>query len=749
MGPSAQRRRVALAVSFVLAVSIALGPAFSAIPAAASTCTNCTPVGIGNSNYNVYPFQASGAAYPATSLTVGVQINTTMSASGYFTGETEGCTTDDQWTYQNNFFDPSGEFIQEVLAVGLTQSTPSCWTVEWGPPGTTQVYNYMAVEVPAVYTPDFQTAGNTLNFVVAGTPGANGEVYVTAFDLYLNGQMVGTLNPSQMLNYSTGQLLNGADGPVFYTTSTGQNFDIVGPGGGQDIVFSSGSGTMSYCGAAPNSPPELGGLIGSQTGTVENSNIFYGNVTASGASCSQAPSSYSQFFNVLPSAGSSGPSQPSNGTPGCNYGAASSGVDIFFPTCSGRVTATSLTITGNDSLPAGNYATGQPGQALGFPCNNGNTANPPGCPAEPQLNFLQAWVSGYNSGSGTFQVQMTMSDLTGLATVPPPGQGQLWSFQWTYAGTTYFAQMDEWLTNEVSASSPALNSGPFQLPGITFWYGTVTESAVNTGTPAGGLQFSNYNHLGTISGSYTAQAPGTITLTIPTSDVGNPTAGSEFTNVMATTAQVYGTYDTATASYFGMQLLNNPDTVYAPLPYSLGAPLLPMGYVQVAVLAAGQTPGASTSWSPAAFVNYPTTNDWSATIGLSGSAAGTYEVYAREFNSFTGSAGPSTTTEFTYAPNVILSLSPTSGTVAPGKSTSTVATVGGGVQTVYLTVGTLPSGVSVSWKANPVASSAVGVKDTITFYASRSATKGTHDVTVTAIGSDGSTTSTTYVLNVS
>ena len=66
--------------------------------------------------------------------------------------------------------------------------------------------------------------------------------------------------------------------------------------------------------------------------------------------------------------------------------------------------------------------------------------------------------------------------------------------------------------------------------------------------------------------------------------MGNPVKGSVFTNVGATTAQVYGTYDNTTGSYLGLQLLNNPDTVYATLPYSLGAPLLPNGYVQIAVL---------------------------------------------------------------------------------------------------------------------------------------------------------------------
>jgi hypothetical protein len=742
-GRGRQTRPAALFLLLIIGASSAL--AVIPLAAGAQTCTNCTPVGFGNSNYNLYPYAASGSQYPPASLDVGVLINSTFSATGYFTGATEGCTADGQWTYQNNFFDPSGEFIQEVLAIGLTSATPSCFTVEWGPAGTTQVYNYMAVELPSVYTPDLQSAGNRLDFVVQGVSGTlpSGEVNVTAFDLYLNSQLVGTLTPSQMLNYSTGQPLNGADGPVFYTAATGQNFDIVGPGGGQAIIFTSGSGTISYCGTVPNSPPELGGLVGSQGGTVEDSNLFYGNVTASSAACSEAPSAYSQYFNVLPEPGSNGPTPPT-GTAGCDQGAASSGVEIFYPTCTTAASSPSLSVTGNDSLSPGNYAVGFPGQALGFPCNNGNTANPPGCPSEPQLNFLRAWVDGFNPSAGTFQVHMTTSDLSDLTTAPPPGQGQLWSFQWTYGGRTYFAQMDEWITDAVAAPG----SGPFQAPGITFWYGTVNLTEINTGTPAGGLQYANYNYIGTLSGSYTPAAPGTITLTVPVADVGNPVAGSVFTGVTATTAQVYGTYDPTTASYFGLQLINNPDTVYAALPYTLGTPLLPIGYVQVAVLQGTQTPGAGTNWQTATLENYPNTNDWQATVSLASSPGGDYTVYAREVNNYTGSAGPSSSTSFQYAPTVAIGLNPASGSIKKGTTSSTVATISGGVQTVYLSIGTLPAGVSVSMGANPVTSYMAGLKDVITFHVSGAAKKGSYTVVITAIGSDGSKADATYTLSV-
>ena len=48
-----------------------------------------------------------------------------------------------------------------------------------------------------------------------------------------------------------------------------------------------------------------------------------------------------------------------------------------------------------------------------------------------------------------------------------------------------------------------------------------------------------------------------------------------------------------------------------------------------------------------------------------------------------------------------MSLSATSETVVKGRSLSTVATINGGIQTVYLTVGRLRGGVSISWSANP------------------------------------------------
>jgi hypothetical protein len=738
-----------------IVISISLLLVFSAFGflARPSNAQASTPVGFANSNYNFYAYQSSSTSYPTARFDTTVNIQSSLSATGYFTGATEGCSANDLWTYQNNFFDSSGEFIQEVLAVGLTQNTPSCFTIEWGPPGTTQVYNYEATMIPATYTPDFENAGNSLDFSIQGAAGQlpNNEINITSFNLLLNGAQVAILTPSQMLNYSTGQLLNGADGPVFYGPNTTQNFNIVGPGDGQTIVFSSGAGTISYCGSVPNNPPELGGLGGFAFGggtTVESSNLFYGIPTATTGSCNYAPTAYSQYFNILPTNSSSSGSGGGGSSSGvCDQGASSSGVNINSPPCNTTTSSSSIAVSGNDSLPPGNYAVGQPGQALGFPCNNGNTANPPGCPAEPQLNILSSWISNYNPTMGAFQVNLNMSDLTGLALVSPPAQGQYWSVQWTYDGTTYFAQMDEWLTNVENVTATGI-TGPMQVSGISFWYGTVSLTEINSGTPAGGLLYTAYNYEGQLSGSYTQSAPGEITMTVPVSDVGSPSAGSTFSNLLATTGQVEAIYANYSSSTNGLQVISSPDTIYATAAYKLGAPLLPDGYVQVTLLPSADQPSSSTTWTTATLVNYPDTNNWQTTLSLSSLTAGTYTIYAREVNNYTGLAGSNTATQFTYAPTVSMSLSPSSATIVHGSKVSTVATITGGVQTVYITVGTLPSGVSVSFSTNPVTNSYSGVKSTITFYTTPKTPQGTYDIPITAIGSDGYSSTATYILTV-
>lgn len=637
-----------IVISFLISVgglTLVAGQHFQVSAAESTPCALCTNMGVlGNSNYNVFPFQAQAASYPTVRFDTTVSITQTMNASDYFTGELEGCTADDSFTYQNNIFDnPSGEGIQEVLAVGLTPTTPSCWNIEWDPAGQTQVYVYQAAMLLPSYTPLFEQAGNSLDFVVSGTSGqlTNGEINITSFSLLLNGIQIADIQPSQMicgaLNPSppctVGQPVGNSLGPIFYTNATAQNMDIVGPGEGQTVLFTSGAGTISYCGTAPQSPPQLGGPASSGTSTVESSNLFYGNVTATSTSCSNAPTAYSQWFNYIPTTPQTNPTTGS-----------SSALKITSPKKDATVSGSTLAVTGTDTLLPGNYATGPAGAALGFPCSNGNTANPPGCPHESQLNLLQGWVGNYNQQQGTFDIHMEISSLANLATVGAPAQGQYWSFQWTYGGTEYFAMMSEWLTNN-TATVPGISvAGPFQASGISFWYGNVTVNE----TPGDALFYDNYNFMGSASGNYTATAPGHITITLPTSAVGNPALGSIFTGMEAITGQVFGPGVLQNTTYNGLEILSNPDAIYAALPYSLGQPRLPGGYVQVAILPLGHAPGPKTVWITAALVSYPSKH-WEAVFNLSGLKPGTYVVYARQFSYFTQTASPTKKVIFTYS----------------------------------------------------------------------------------------------------
>jgi hypothetical protein len=80
------------------ALLIATGGLLIVHPAMAQTAQ--APVGVANSNFDFYPYQGSGASYPSARFDTTVNIQTTLSATGYFTGATEGCSADDLWTYQ-------------------------------------------------------------------------------------------------------------------------------------------------------------------------------------------------------------------------------------------------------------------------------------------------------------------------------------------------------------------------------------------------------------------------------------------------------------------------------------------------------------------------------------------------------------------------------------------------------------------------------------------------------------------------
>jgi hypothetical protein len=102
-----------------------------------------------------------------------------------------------------------------------------------------------------------------------------------------------------------------------------------------------------------------------------------------------------------------------------------------------------------------------------------------------------------------------------------------------------------------------------------------------------------------------------------------------------------------------------------------------------------------------------------------------------------------------FIPTVQLSLSFSSGTVAPGNSLTTTATVSGGSQYVSLKlVSSLPAGVSVSFAKTSLIDNPSGVMDLVTISSSARTPAGTYSIVIQATGADGQTSSTTYTLTI-
>jgi hypothetical protein len=101
-----------------------------------------------------------------------------------------------------------------------------------------------------------------------------------------------------------------------------------------------------------------------------------------------------------------------------------------------------------------------------------------------------------------------------------------------------------------------------------------------------------------------------------------------------------------------------------------------------------------------------------------------------------------------FIPSAKITLSATSGSVAPRGSVKVTATIKGAGQIITLSHGTLPSGISVSFATNPITDSISGVADAITISASSSAVPGTYHISITASGADGQKSTITYTLTV-
>jgi hypothetical protein len=77
--------------------------------------------------------------------------------------------------------------------------------------------------------------------------------------------------------------------------------------------------------------------------------------------------------------------------------------------------------------------------------------------------------------------------------------------------------------------------------------------------------------------------------------------------------------------------------------------LTPDGYVQIAILPTGQSPTSSTGWVTASLVSYPDTTNWQATLKLSGLDAGSYTIFAKQYQQSTNQYSSYTETTVNYA----------------------------------------------------------------------------------------------------
>jgi hypothetical protein len=97
---------------------------------------------------------------------------------------------------------------------------------------------------------------------------------------------------------------------------------------------------------------------------------------------------------------------------------------------------------------------------------------------------------------------------------------------------------------------------------------------------------------------------------------------------------------------------------------------------------------------------------------------------------------------------VSLTLSSSSGSVAPGSSLSITGTISGGPQSVTLAGKALPKKTTVSFTTNPITDSVSGVSDGITISAGLKTTPGTYVIKIEATGADGLTSTASFTLTV-
>lgn len=288
-------------------------------------------------------------------------------------------------------------------------------------------------------------------------------------------------------------------------------------------------------------------------------------------------------------------------------------VTITTPAANHSAAGGTLTVAGTHTVPPKNFDRDEAGDAH-FRSTDPNRAG-------ADLRSVTVREEG-----GDLVVTMQVADLTSAAvtsaaTSVPAGEGMLYLTQWDYNDTIY------WLGAEVR---PA---------GATYYTGTL--GMIRSATSK---KFITYNpdlvKSQQVRGAMTAAAPGQITIRVPKSVVGNPTAGAQFHTLTAYALSERGPLVPVGADYPNAQFPAPKTSSLAADPTSLPLQLDATGAVTYTVGAAGpESDGVvevsvddPTFASPraAAFSADPSEARWQASVDLSKLASGAHTVYARQ-----------------------------------------------------------------------------------------------------------------------
>lgn len=122
----------------------------------------------------------------------------------------------------------------------------------------------------------------------------------------------------------------------------------------------------------------------------------------------------------------------------------------------------------------------------------------------------------------------------------------------------------------------------------------------------------------------------------------------------------------------------------------------------------------------------------------------------------TGGQTPTTTMKVTgtgtvtatFKPNVVLTLSSTSLTIAHGGSAIDTATIKGSPQSVTLSYSSTTVGITATFATDPITDSVAGVTDAVTIHVASTVAAGTYHITISATGADGVVSKVTITVKV-